>query len=73
MKAFTDYPIVSLGDIANTKAPIRRCVVFAYDGDKYCKIVVGGFEEEVKVAYLYSKAGRCGDVPVINTDELLAY
>ena len=73
MKAFTDYPFVSLGDLVYEKAPIRRCVVFAYDGDKYCRIVVDGEEEEVKLGYLYSRSGRCGEVPVINTDGLLSY
>lgn len=70
MKAFTDYPFTFLGDIAGQKAPIRSCVVTGYDGDKYCKIVVVGEEKEVKAGYLYTEAGRCGDVPTINPSEL---
>lgn len=70
MNAFTDYPFAFLGDLEGQKAPIRKCVVMSYDGDKYCKIVVGGIEAEVKVGYLYKYAGRYTDVPVINVEEL---
>jgi len=70
MKAFTDYPFTFLGDIAGEQAPIRKCVVTSYDGNKYCKVVVGGEEAEVKAGYLYTEAGRCGDVPMINPNEL---
>ncbi len=70
MKAFTDYPFTFLGDIEGEKAPVRKCEVTSYDGNKYCKIVVCGEESEVKAGYLYKEAGRCGDVPTINPNEL---
>ena len=70
MKAYTDYPITELGDIAGEKAPIRSCVVISYDGDKYCKIVVGKIVKEVKTGYLYKKAGRRGEVPCIDVGSI---
>lgn len=70
MKAFTDYPFTELGDISGEEAPIRSCVVTSYDGDKYCKIVVGGFDAEVKSGYLYKTAGRHGEVECIDASEL---
>lgn len=70
MKAYTDYPFTELGDIAGEKAPIRSCFVIAYDGDKYCKIVVDKLETEVKIGYLYSEEGGCGEVPCIVVEKL---
>ena len=70
LKAFTDYPFTELGDIAGKQAPIRSCIVTSYDGDKYCKIVVGKLETEVKAGYLYKTAGRCGEVACIDVGEL---
>lgn len=72
MKAYTDYPITELGDIAGKKAPIRRCVVVGWDGDKYCNVVIGSslIEKEIKAGYLYIEAGRCTEVPVIDTSKL---
>lgn len=63
MKAWTDYPFTELGDIAHQQAPIREVRVISYDGNKYCRIVVGGLESEVKLGYLYKKPGRCGEAP----------
>jgi hypothetical protein len=63
MKAWTDYPFEELGDIAHQQAPVRPVQVISYDGNKYCRIVVGGVESEVKLGYLYKKPGRCGEVP----------
>lgn len=40
MKAFTDYPILELGDISGEEAPIREVKILYYDGDKRCKVVV---------------------------------
>ena len=67
MKAFTDYPILELGDKPNKIAPVRECEVLSHDGDKYCKIKVEGCFEEVKSGYLYSERGRAGEVPCIDT------
>ena len=66
MKAFTDYPILELGDKPNQEAPIRECDVLSYDGDKYCEIRVSGCLIEVKTGYLYTEKGRCGDAPLID-------
>lgn len=65
MKAWTDYPIEELGDIPGNEAPVRRCKIVSYDGDKYCRISVNGARETVKRGYLYRKMGRCGDVPCV--------
>lgn len=62
MKAYTDYPIISLGDVAYQLAPIRECEILAYDRNKYCKILIEGVTEEVKAGYLYIEPGRCGEV-----------
>lgn len=72
MKAFTDYPIVELGDIANEKAPIRECAVVGWDGDKYCTVVVGSMlmEKQIKAGYLYTSAGRQGLVETIDVTNL---
>lgn len=72
MKAYTDYPIVELGDIAGKEAPIRHCVIVSYDGDKRCKIVIGSslVETELKSGYLYKQEGRLGDVPCVDVSEL---
>lgn len=70
MKAFTDYPIVQLGDVSGAEAPIRECEILEYDDDKYCLIRVESVEIEVKSGYLYTEAGRCGDVPRVPITEL---
>lgn len=70
MKAFTDYPFVELGDLSGEIAPIRSCIVTSYDGNKYCKIVVGRLGTEIKAGYLYTKPGRLGEVPTINVKDL---
>tara|TARA_R110000744_G_scaffold304225_1_gene412773 strand:- start:942 stop:1169 length:228 start_codon:yes stop_codon:yes gene_type:complete len=70
MKAYTDYPITELGDISGKKAPIRSCVVVGWDDDKYCKVVIGTVEKEIKAGYLYKDVGRCGGVQVIDTSDL---
>lgn len=71
MKAYTDYPFTELGDIAREQAPIRQCTVISYDGDKYCKIVVGKLITEVKAGYLYKEPGRCGAVECIDVNVLV--
>lgn len=61
MKAYTDYPIIELGDILGEEAPIREVKILYYDGDKYCRVIVGGVEEEIKTGYLYKAPVRCDD------------
>jgi hypothetical protein len=70
VKAFTDYPILELGDRAFVEAPVRACEILSYDGDKYCKISVGGVETTIKAGYLYEKSGRYGEVPRIRLNQL---
>lgn len=65
---WTDYPFVELGDEPYKQAPIRHVKVVAYDGDKYATVT---FEDRgdflsVKIGYLYSKRGRCGQVKKVN-------
>lgn len=58
--AYTDYPFGELGDAPGELAPVRHCVVLAYDGNKYCLVKVGGRVAEVKSGYLYLTPSRCG-------------
>jgi hypothetical protein len=67
MQAWTDYPIVELGDVPNKEAPIRACEVLGWDGDKYASVVVAGVRTSFKVGYVYDRPGRCGEVPRIAT------
>lgn len=71
MVAYTDYPITELGDIAGKIAPIRKCDVLFYDGDKYCQVEVETIKKEIKAGYLYQSPGRLGEVKVINTEEII--
>lgn len=64
MKAWTDYPIVELGDTPGQAAPIRECKALGYDGDKYVSVGVGGIETSFEAGYLYKEPGRCGEVEV---------
>lgn len=66
MNAWTDYPILELGDVAGQEAPIRECTVLAYDGDKYADVIVGGVRTNFKAGYLYPKPQRCGDGPSVS-------
>ena len=70
MEAFTDYPFLPLGDTAGREAPIRRCRVLSYDGDKYCTILVNGLKTEIKAGYLYRNRGRLGAAEAINPQTL---
>ena len=63
MRAWTDYPIVSLGDRPHSEAPVREVEVLSYDGDKYCRVRVGGVEESIKAGYLYQLPGRRNNQP----------
>lgn len=70
MKAYTDMPIIGLGDTGGQEAPIREVQVISYDGGLYCTIEVEGLTEEVKRGYVYLTKGRCGDVPCVSEKEL---
>ena len=72
MQAWTDYPFTRLGDAPNIEAPVRRITVKSYDGDKYCRIRVGRFSEEIKAGYIYQTPGRLGEVPPITRAQLVA-
>lgn len=68
--AFTDYPILRMGDKAGEIAPVRPCKVLAYDGDKYCRVKVGRYVESIKRGYIYIRAGRVGEVPCVSVRRL---
>ena len=73
MQAWTDYPIIEFGDVEGELAPIRRCKIVAYDGDKYAKVFIRdqscAVTKSIKGGYLYSKPGRHGDVPNVHLKE----
>jgi hypothetical protein len=60
MIAYTNYPIVALGDKIHEPAPMRECSVISYDGDKYCRVILWPFSvripAEIKAGYLYVSA-----------------
>lgn len=72
LTCWTDYPFEELGDAPNQIAPIRRVAVLSYDGDKYAKVEVieTGATSEIKIGYLYSASGRCGQVQVVDRRKL---
>ncbi len=70
MRAWTDYPILELGDLSGEKAPVREIQVLSYDGNKYCKILVDGVYDEIKAGYIYTKSGRLGEVPAVKIKDL---
>lgn len=63
--AYTDYPFAELGDKPRELAPVRRCLILDYDGDKYCKIAINNMLLEVKSGYLYIEKGRLGESPCV--------
>ena len=63
MRAWTDYPILALGDRPHEEAPVREVEVMSYDGDKYCRVSVEGVEESIKAGYLYQLPGRRNNQP----------
>ena len=71
MIAWTDYPILALGDESGKEAPIRQCTVLAYDRDKYCYVEVDGVPELIKHCYIYVKPGRCGKVKVVPLADMM--
>jgi hypothetical protein len=73
INAWTDYPVVAKGDIANKEAPIRPVIILTYDQNKYCLVRfpdLDNHEMEIKSGYLYTKPGRCGDVPIVPISSL---
>lgn len=66
---YTDYPFVELGDTPHEIAPVRKVLPLEYDGNKYCKVLVEGIYSEIKAGYIYTKRGRCGEVPAFNPAE----
>jgi len=68
--AWTDYPILRMGDVSGKPAPVRKCTVLSYDGNKYCRVKVSRYVEEIKAGYIYSRVGRCGDVPAVSIRKL---
>lgn len=64
-KLWTDYPIEELGDISGQRAPIRECVVAEAPSihSKYVIVEIDGIKTELKRGYIYSRPGRCGEVP----------
>lgn len=62
---YTDYPFTALGDIPYQEAPIREVSIISYDGDKYAEISVEGVKQWVKLGYLYTERGRCGEVSCV--------
>lgn len=58
MRAWTDYPIVELGDTPGQEAPIREVTVLGWDGNKYAEVEVEGVRTSFKAGYLYLRPGR---------------
>lgn len=69
---YTDYPFVALGDEPYKEAPIREVIVLSYDGNKYCDVLVSGVKSNIKAGYIYTKPGRCGEVPKFNPNKFFA-
>ena len=78
--AFTDYPITELGDIANEKAPVRKCKILTYDRDKYADVMIffqdaDGDERSIvtsfKAGYIYKNEARYDDGETFTYDELI--
>lgn len=74
--AFTDYPIMALGDKPGKEAPIRavqieRCVRSSVPR---CLLRVPGVKAlvEVKCGYVYTAPGRCGEVPCVPLEDIEA-
>jgi len=72
--AWTDYPILDLGDRPRQEAPVRRVEVLAWDRNKYVTVRLvdepGTPIASFKQHYLYKTAGRFGTVTKIGTAQL---
>lgn len=53
LKAFTEYPILRLGDKYAEPARVREVEILAYDRNKYCMVRVEGLNVEIKRGYLH--------------------
>jgi len=57
-EAWTDYPVLSLGDQSGKYAPIRRIGLLSYDRDKYVLAeVYESYDSDEVVAHLFFKSG----------------
>lgn len=70
MIAWTDYPILELGDKSGELAPIRECQILSWDSNKYCRVRIQDLVLEIKSGYLYTKPGRSGEVPCHSKEQL---
>jgi hypothetical protein len=79
LDAYTDYPIVGLGDIEFEKSPIRKCTILTWDRNKYCDVLVyfvdkdgdlRGHITSFKQFYLYKNEVRIDDGVQFTDDEL---
>jgi len=63
MQAWTDYPMLHLGDEPEKEAPIREVEVICYDTDKYVIVKLAENDEQVsfKRFYLYTQPVRYDD------------
>lgn len=50
---YTDYPFIELGDVAHQEAPMRKCKLIFYDGNKYCDVLINGKTYNIKLGYVY--------------------
>ena len=69
---WTDYPILELGDVSGSVAPIREAYLLAYDGDKYGKFIVQGMKTPIsfKVGYFYQTKGRLDEAKNFPKEEI---
>lgn len=67
---YTDYPIAQLGDEEGKIAPVRALTILSYDGDKYCKVIVGDVITSIKLGYIYKNFGRSGEVESLKHNEI---
>jgi len=72
MYAYTDYPLISMGDKPNKPAPMRRVELISYDGDKYCMVRIGKNIFEIKTGYLYTCQCIQGKIPYVGAKVLSA-
>ena len=68
MIAYTDYPLLHLGDIAGKPAPVRKVKVVAYDGDKYAVCNLNNKSFSIKAGYLYNEDGSPVDIAKVPVD-----
>lgn len=69
VKAWTDYPIIELGDRPGEEAPIRECwVLAAYRNSRYLFVYLDELARftEIKHCYVYRSPGRYGEVKAVN-------